>query len=177
MRAGNCRMCRRSRHPPFNSSCGGILLAMLSLVLERASCGTWMPSGIGALLFLIFGRQHRRVQPVFLATENGRAISRHHRAIRNSDHLQCRRDVVSPRNKFRSLNLWRLIVLSAVILVLRIPADDDRYLDIRPSNQRTHPEEPVSLKYKINGDECHICIPEQSTYPYAKDSRGGEGRA
>jgi hypothetical protein len=38
-----------------------------------------------------------------------------------------------------------LVVLSAVVLVLRIPEDDDGYLDILPSNQNAAPSEPRDL--------------------------------
>jgi drug/metabolite transporter (DMT)-like permease len=39
-----------------------------------------------------FLRQHARVQPLFLAAENGRAIPGHHGAIPHPDHLGPRRD-------------------------------------------------------------------------------------
>lgn len=110
--------------------CGGIILAILSALFERGQPAAWTPSAFGALLFLIFGGSItafslyywllQTVEPFRVVTVQ--FVIPLVAVIEGSVFL---------KETFPILELCgALVVLSAVILVLRIPADDDRYLDV-----------------------------------------------
>jgi len=118
---------------------GGVLLALLSVPLERNFVNVWTPSVIGALLFMIFFGSItafslyywllKRVEPFRVIT------------------VQFIIPIISVLEGtlllYEQIPLMELlgavVVLSAVVLVLRIPSDDDGYLDIRAGNQNRTP--------------------------------------
>jgi len=111
---------------------GGALLAVLSLVLEGHAAEKWTPSAFGALLFLIFFGSILAFSLYFWllkTVEPFRVIT-----------VQFIIPIISVVEGTLLLHeqipfleiCGGLVVLSAVVLVLRIPADDDGYLDILP---------------------------------------------
>jgi drug/metabolite transporter (DMT)-like permease len=110
--------------------CGGILLAILSAVFERGQTAAWTPSALGALLFLIFGGSITAFSLYYwlLQTVEPFRVVTVQFVI---PLVAVTEGSVFLKETFPFLELCgALIVLSAVILVLRIPADDDRYLDV-----------------------------------------------
>jgi drug/metabolite transporter (DMT)-like permease len=110
--------------------CGGIILAVLSVLFERGQPAAWTPSAYGALLFLIFGGSIagfslyywllKTVEPYRVVTVQFIIPL-----------IAVSEGTVFLKETIPFLELCgALLVLSAVILVLRISSDDDRYLDV-----------------------------------------------
>jgi drug/metabolite transporter (DMT)-like permease len=124
---------------------GGALLAIFSMIFERNIAESWTPSAISALLFLIFFGSITAFSLYFWllkTVEPFRVIT-----------VQFIIPIISVLEGTLLLHeqiplleiCGGLVVLSAVVLVLRIPADDDGYLNILPSNQNAAPSEPRDL--------------------------------
>lgn len=114
---------------------GGVLLAVASFAFERDSPAQWTHSAIGSLLFLIFFGSIIAFSLYYwllLQVEPYRVTT-----------VQFIIPVISVLEGTLLLHeriplmemLGGLVVLSAVFLVLRVPANDDDYLDILPGNQ------------------------------------------
>jgi drug/metabolite transporter (DMT)-like permease len=115
---------------------GGSSLALLSLALEGGAREAWTASAFGALLFLIFFGSIVAFSLYFWllkTVEPFRVIT-----------VQFIIPIISVlegtlllHERIPLLELCGgLVVLSAVVLVLRIPSDSDGYLVILPSNQK-----------------------------------------
>jgi drug/metabolite transporter (DMT)-like permease len=118
---------------------GGTLLAGLSLTLEGHAAEAWTPSALGALLFLIFFGSIIAFSLYFWllkTVEPFRVIT-----------VQFIIPIISVLEGTLLLHeqipfleiCGGLVVLSSVVLVLRIPAQEDGYLEIAPSNQNRTP--------------------------------------
>ena len=110
--------------------CGGILLAFCSVLFERGEPAAWTPSVAAGLIFLIFGGSITAFSLYYwlLKTAEPYRVVTVQFVI---PLIAVTEGTVFLKETIPFLELCgALIVLSAVILVLRIPSDDDRYLDV-----------------------------------------------
>jgi drug/metabolite transporter (DMT)-like permease len=118
---------------------GGAILALLSAGMERHMVSIWTPTSVGCVLFLILLGSivaFNLYMWLLKTAEPYRVIT-----------VQFIIPIISvvegtlllrERIPFEEL-CGGIVVLAAVILVLRVPNDDDGYLDILPGNQNSTP--------------------------------------